>query len=94
MREDERRRCRLYLYLQHVAHHGLHACSLLFLLFATLHVLQVLPSLVERLQEGVEDPEELVWLHAHLLLSKVLQRLGKLRREQWRTTSIRTPEEE
>lgn len=79
-----------------MSHHGFHARPLLFLLLATLHVFQVLPSLVKRLQEGVEDPEELIRLPVHLLLSEVLQRLGELRREQRstsETTSFRTPKD-
>lgn len=64
------------------SHHGLHACPPLLLVLAPLHVLQVLPRFAERLQEGVEDPEELVRLHPSFVLPKVLQRFGKLRRQK------------
>lgn len=81
MGKDETRRCRPCLCFQRAAHHGLHARSLLFLFLAALHVLQVLLRFAERLQEGVEDPEELVRLHVRMFLSKVLQRFGKLGEE-------------
>lgn len=67
--------------LSGVSHHGLHPCPPLFLLLAPLHVFQVLPSFAERLQEGVEDAEEVVRLHPPFFFSKVLQRFGKLQRE-------------
>lgn len=64
-----------------VSHHGLHPRPALLLIFSSLHVLQVLASFGKRLQEGVEDAEELVRLHPALLLTEVLHRFGELPRD-------------
>lgn len=61
-----------------VSHHRLHPGPPLLLILASLHVLEVLSCVGERLQEGVEDPEKLIRLHSPFFLPKVLQRFGKL----------------